>query len=248
MPGERRFVLGLTIFSFILYIVFWCIDRFLTSYIFMVANVYILFFGSFLAAGFAFLLNLQYYSRNVKPKGWIWFIFLRLFYIFILGISLFYGLSKMHDSTSPAFLWKYSAEDIYNEFHEYTLKNKNILPEANSWCDQLLTTTNDSRHLQWFFQKQREHFLDKMAFNRYLSNKDFSKIDGSLVMLFDTNSVGNANGTEDMLNQFASKNQGHVFVLFADGKFADYDAKEKSLRFLELGLREKNYLPLRWKP
>jgi hypothetical protein len=241
----KKIILGLTCLSFLFILLFWLINC-SSSYILKFVNLYVLHIALILA-GWAFLLNIIY-SLCIKPKGWIWSSLLRLGYIFILGCILLYALITMHDNTRLALNWKGDAEQVYNYLREYLLKNKNILPDANSWSDQLIATAKDVRSLQWCFQKQKENDFAKLAFNKYLSNQDFNLLNGKLVLLFDSNSTGNANGTQESLEQFALKNNGHIFILFVDGNFADYDIKNHSLRFLQLGLKEKDYLPLKWKP
>jgi hypothetical protein len=219
---------------------------FSSSYILAWVNIYILFFAGLIIA-VSSVLNLMGCFSPGKRKFFFLQLLLSIVFGFILLIVLTLWLNKTHNSTSPAFGWQWESDVIRDELCEYANKNNGFLPDANSWRDSLLTTSKDVKRLKRHFDYQKENSISNMAFNISLSGANFKKLDGNIVLLFQTDSVENVTGQREMLEQFAAKNNGHVFVLFCDGTFADLDVPHNSLRFLSLSF-QKDYLPLHWKP
>ncbi len=126
----------------------------------------------------------------------------------------------------------------------YADNHNGLLPDANSWCDELLRS--DPNLTRETFKNPNPKMGDAecgFAFNENLSGKPIAGIPKKVVLLFEACGPWNLSGNQDLLEQQEAKSR-YVKIVFVDSNMADY-------WFYEHGVREANsynHRPPLWSP
>lgn len=126
----------------------------------------------------------------------------------------------------------------------YADDHNGLLPDANSWCDELLR--NDPNLTRETFKNPNPKMGSAecgFAFNENLSGKSITNISKKVVLLFEASGPWNLSGSQDLLDQQEVKSR-YVKIIFVDSNMADY-------WFYEHGVREANsynHKPPQWLP
>jgi len=207
----------------------------------MKVNFYLLFWGSIIMLS-AIILNFSNLKENKKIRIWV---ILFQFSCVVVSTStlIWYYDNIARPAVNTAWFYRQDFALVRNELLEYAAKNNNILPDANTWCDTLLTNCRNQTTLRSALG-QRDTNSIVIGFNRSLSGMHIKDIDGKSVLFFQAQGSGNLNGGKVLMDR--SSRYPHVYIMFFDGTFGDYNISDNSLRFLEFGLHQSDYLPLKW--
>ncbi|MCD4831139.1 MAG: hypothetical protein K8R02_04940 [Anaerohalosphaeraceae bacterium] len=167
--------------------------------------------------------------------------------IFFLGVPARQAREKANSGT-------YNLRILGESFKEYTKKHDGYLPEANSWCDQLLADKGLSLAVENFHHpKAKELGLDgkcHFTFNENLSGRKLSEISDNVVLLFEADGDWNFSGGSKLLNTRYNKD-GYITVMFVSQKTADYWYDKEALRKFKnegFGRASMYYEQPCWKP
>lgn len=131
---------------------------------------------------------------------------------------------------------------LYNAFIEYSKIHEGVLPDGNSWCDDILNYLkgSDENKMQMYVcisDRLSDAKTCSYSMNQNLSNKLLAQVPGDVILLYESNDGWNSSGGSEKIT-FA--NHDHLLeqkkcgVLFANGKV--------------LHVYEKDLNNLRWKP
>lgn len=137
----------------------------------------------------------------------------------------------------------YTAERIRYESHKYRNSVNNLdylgkavlqyskangkLPDANQWCDQLMDSNLINARTA-FQHPDTEGYESDFAFNRNVSEKDFSSLNGKTIILFESSGKWNLNGDQELIGK-NTKRKIFVAVFLCDGTIPIYNLKSKKI-------------------
>jgi hypothetical protein len=133
---------------------------------------------------------------------------------------------------------------------QYTQGNSGYLPDANSWCDQLLANFPDLQRTDFQHPKPEMVYLKgkcHYAFNSNLSGMCLSEVSDDTVLLFEADGAWNLAGTAELLDTRYWEH-GYVTMLFKDGSMSDYWYYKKAVRKFTNDAKHMYYIKPRWKP
>lgn len=131
----------------------------------------------------------------------------------------------------------------------YAEDNGGYLPDANQWCDLLLScnrrvTKESFRHPQ---HRELNLGICNFAFNKNLSGVHLSEIAENTVVLFEADGDWNLNGGPELLESRYTK-YGYIAMLFADQTIESYWFYKKAVGHLSGEGMDMFYEPPRWNP
>lgn len=137
----------------------------------------------------------------------------------------------------------------------YAQRHNGLLPDANSWCDQLLADEELGLTSENFChpKKQDLGFKGKcqFAFNRNLSGKRLADIPGDVVLIFEADGDWNLNGSSELFHTRYQDDHDYITIFFVDESENDYWFYKDAVRkFKEKGLGRVSmyYAQPRWSP
>jgi hypothetical protein len=125
----------------------------------------------------------------------------------------------------------------------YADNHNGLLPDANSWCDDLLK--NDPNLTRESFKNPDPKMGSAecgFAFNENLSGKPIADIPKKVVLLFEASGKWNLSGSQDLLDRQKDKSK-YIKISLVDTNMADY-------WFYAGGVREEGayHRPIQWSP
>ena len=190
-------------------------------------------------------------------KGYSW-----AFLAIILCLPFLYverGITKSvkeRDKKKKLFSGLYNLELLGEELFKYTKGHDGYLPDANNWCDVLMSF-NENITKENFKHPQAEKGLFKdafdlkgechFAFNRNLSGMKLSEIPDDVVLLFEADGAWNLNGTSKLLKT-RYREKGYIAMLFVDQSIGNYWFYKEAVRKFDAKGTHMYYEKPRWKP
>jgi energy-coupling factor transporter transmembrane protein EcfT len=161
--------------------------------------------------------------RKIKGIG-ISIVSLLLSGLFILLISFGILISRVHRLREKSETGLHNLYILREAIIDYANQNEGHLPDASSWCDDLMTYNKNLGISDFQHPIPERYNLNGMchfAFNEALSSKRLSDIPGGTVLLFEANGDWNLSGGPEMLETRRSEN-GYIEIISVDGKVSDY--------------------------
>jgi len=238
----RKIAFILTAVAVLMFLVFLCTFR---SSLYTIMSVNYQLVGW---AGIVLFLSIIFsiISFAERKRVRIWFLLFQFGFLMVLTFTFMgYYNSTARPAFSSARPWRLDVEFIRSELLKYAKIHNGTLPDANDWCNLLSANISNSSKLNYILRKQETGIIE-VGFNRALSKMPINSIDGKVVLLVQSQGGWSLHGGKELMDR--SERYPHVYILFFDGTFGDYDVSDNSLRFIDLGLYQADYLPLKWKP
>lgn len=169
--------------------------------------------------------------------------------IVYIGIQIF-RVSNVRAENEKKYTNLYNMKLLHKAMKEYAQDHNGVLPDANTWCDDLmnqaptLTAENFRFPDPDFLELQGECHI---AFNSNLSGRLLAEIPGGVVLLFEADGAWNLNGTWSLLSlpygeaKFSS-------IKCVDGTNLDYWPDQKGVRKFDSAGKRMWHEPPQWGP
>jgi hypothetical protein len=208
-------------------------------------------FSTFLL--FSFILSFIYRSilwkykyRDNVPSYINLSIVIGLFYL--LAFVLVISTNRRRTMMEKAYSIRYNLRLIGNTIVKYAEYNNGHLPDANQWCD-ILMSYDKTLTRQNFKHPLIKEWDCNIAFNKNLSGLKLSEISKDAVLLFEADGGWNLSGDVDLFQKKYKEMGGYVIslVFLADEQIKEYRFAEGGYRYFDSNSTE-SFKPLRWKP
>lgn len=245
--------------------------------LFLLAVVSFLVFGAFVAVGanlgyllipsffgfpLAFIISivtiiLCFFSTRIFSKTFliacIAFILSGLPALLLGGV--FFVAAPARKAREKANMGTYNLRVLGKSLKQYTKTHNGYLPDANSWCDQLLADKELRLTIENFSHPKKEElgFKGKIqfAFNKNLGGKRLADIPGDVVLIFEADGDWNLNGSAELFQTRYKNEHSYITIFFVDENEDDYWFYKGAVRkFKEdrLGRASMYYAQPRWSP
>lgn len=139
---------------------------------------------------------------------------------------------------------------LHKALKKYAQTHNGILPDANSWCDSLMSqnpilTRENFRHPKADLLKLKGQC--HIAFNSNLSGKFLADVPDDVVLLFEADGEWNLNGTGSLLRNPYGEAK-FLSILWIDGSTVDYWYDQKGIRKFDPSGKHMYHEPPRWSP
>lgn len=144
----------------------------------------------------------------------------------------------------------YNMELLGEELKKYAQSHNGILPDANSWCDSLMSqnpmlTRENFRHPKPDLLKLKGQC--HIAFNSNLSGKFLADVPDDVVLLFEADGEWNLNGTGSLLSKPYGEKK-FLSILWIDGSTVSYWYDQKGVRKFDPSGKRMYHESPRWSP
>lgn len=154
--------------------------------------------------------------------------------------------ARMLEEVSPAPRMKRLGDALI----QYAKATGERLPDAKTWCDQLLANHVELKRTDFQHPKPEMVYLKgecHFAFNSNLSGMRLSDVSNDTVLLFEADGAWNLAGTEELLKT-RYRERGYVRMLFVGGHIRDYWFYKNAVRTFTKDAKHMYYVKPRWKP
>jgi hypothetical protein len=178
----------------------------------------------------------------------------------ILSIPMIYldhkvGLGiKYRMERSKLYTGRYNLDLLGKGLKKYAKSHNGCLPDANSWCDQLLADKELGLTPDNFCHPRKQELgLEgkcSFAFNKNLGGKRLVDIPGDVVLIFEADGDWNLNGTSGILQErrTTAVDEYYIDMLFADQTIKAFWFNEQAIKKFNKKGTYMYYEAPRWEP